>query len=81
MIWQEESIPAVRNFSLKRYLGRWYEIARLPHRFERGMSASGPITPKRRTVWLQSKTAACATENFTASPAKPGRKATRRSES
>ena len=38
MIWQEESIPAVRNFSLKRYLGRWYEIARLPHRFERGMS-------------------------------------------
>ena len=30
-------IPAVRNFELDRYLGRWYEIARLPHRFERGM--------------------------------------------
>lgn len=64
MIWQEESIPAVRNFSLKRYLGRWYEIARLPHRFERGMSC-----------------VRADTENFTASPAKPGRKATRRSES
>ena len=30
-------IPAVRNFELDRYLGNWYEIARLPHRFERGL--------------------------------------------
>lgn len=30
-------IPAVRDFDLGRYLGRWYEIARLPHRFERGL--------------------------------------------
>lgn len=30
-------IPAVTNFDLDRYLGTWYEIARLPHRFERGM--------------------------------------------
>ena len=30
-------IPAVRDFDLDRYLGSWYEIARLPHRFERGM--------------------------------------------
>ena len=30
-------IPAVRDFELGRYLGRWYEIARLPHRFERGL--------------------------------------------
>ena len=30
-------IPAVRDFELDRYLGRWYEIARLPHRFERGL--------------------------------------------
>ena len=30
-------IPAVKGFELDRYLGRWYEIARLPHRFERGM--------------------------------------------
>ena len=30
-------IPAVTGFELKRYLGTWYEIARLPHRFERGL--------------------------------------------
>ena len=30
-------IPAVTPFDVDRYLGRWYEIARLPHRFERGL--------------------------------------------
>ena len=30
-------IPAVRDFQPERYLGRWYEIARLPHWFEEGM--------------------------------------------
>ena len=30
-------IPAVSGFELPRYLGVWYEIARLPHRFERNM--------------------------------------------
>jgi len=30
-------IPAVNDFELDRYLGTWYEIARLPHRFERGL--------------------------------------------
>ena len=30
-------IPAVKDFELERYLGSWYEIARLPHRFERGL--------------------------------------------
>ena len=33
-----EKIPAVTGFELPRYLGTWYEIARLPHRFERGMN-------------------------------------------
>jgi apolipoprotein D and lipocalin family protein len=28
----------VTNFDLNRYLGTWYEIARLDHRFERGLS-------------------------------------------
>ncbi len=36
------SLPAgidpVQNFAVDRYLGRWYEIARLDHRFERGLS-------------------------------------------
>lgn len=30
-----EHIPSVTNFDLNRYLGVWYEIARLPHSFER----------------------------------------------
>jgi apolipoprotein D and lipocalin family protein len=33
-----ESIPPVSNFVLNRYLGTWYEIARLPHRFEKGLT-------------------------------------------
>ena len=30
-------IPPVENFDAGRYMGEWYEIARLPHRFERDM--------------------------------------------
>lgn len=32
-------ITPVEPFDLDRYLGRWYEIARLDHSFERGLSA------------------------------------------
>lgn len=28
----------VKNFSLEQYLGTWYEVARMDHRFERGLS-------------------------------------------
>ena len=28
---------AVTGFELNRYLGKWYEIARLPNRFEKGL--------------------------------------------
>jgi apolipoprotein D and lipocalin family protein len=31
-------ITSVTPFDLQRYAGRWYEIARLDHRFERGMT-------------------------------------------
>ena len=31
----EEAIP---EFKLKRYLGKWFEIARFDHRFERGLT-------------------------------------------
>lgn len=31
------AIPAVTPFSAERYMGVWYEIARLPHRFERNL--------------------------------------------
>ncbi|HSL62798.1 MAG TPA: lipocalin family protein [Desulfotignum sp.] len=33
-----ENITPVDNFSLERYLGTWYEIARLDHSFERGLT-------------------------------------------
>ncbi len=33
-----EGIEPVENFELEPYLGTWYEIARLDHNFERGMS-------------------------------------------
>lgn len=32
-----DSITPVNDFELDRYLGKWYEIARLDHRFERGL--------------------------------------------
>ncbi len=32
-----EGIQPVKNFQAERYLGTWYEIARLDHSFERGM--------------------------------------------
>ena len=31
-------VTPVENFELERYLGTWYEIARLDHSFERGLS-------------------------------------------
>jgi apolipoprotein D and lipocalin family protein len=31
-------IEPVQSFDVERYLGKWYEIARLDHRFERGLS-------------------------------------------
>lgn len=33
-----ENIKPVSNFELEKYLGQWYEIARLDHSFERGLS-------------------------------------------
>ncbi len=33
-----DSVGPVTGFQADRYLGRWYEIARLDHRFERGLS-------------------------------------------
>ena len=34
-----QGVVPVDNFDLQRYLGRWYEIARLDHSFERGLEA------------------------------------------
>ncbi len=32
-----DGVAPVRDFDLNRYLGKWYEIARLDHSFERGL--------------------------------------------
>ncbi|MDF1583847.1 MAG: lipocalin family protein [Methyloprofundus sp.] len=34
-----KGIKPVEQFEVNRYLGKWYEIARLDHRFERGLTA------------------------------------------
>ncbi len=34
-----EGVAPVTGFQLPRYLGTWYEVARLDHRFERGLEA------------------------------------------
>ncbi|MBF0327524.1 MAG: lipocalin family protein [Nitrospirae bacterium] len=33
-----ENVRPVDNFKLERYLGKWYEIARMDHSFEKGLS-------------------------------------------
>ena len=33
-----ENIAPVSSFQIEHYLGKWYEIARLDHRFERGLT-------------------------------------------
>ena len=33
-----DNIKPVENFKIENYLGKWYEIARLDHRFERGLT-------------------------------------------
>ncbi len=33
-----DGVKPIQNFNLDRYLGTWYEIARLDHSFERGLS-------------------------------------------
>ena len=37
-VGRPENIVPVNNFETTRYLGKWYEIARLDHSFERGLS-------------------------------------------
>jgi apolipoprotein D and lipocalin family protein len=36
-IGMPENVTPVKGFELQRYLGHWYEIARLDHSFERGL--------------------------------------------
>jgi apolipoprotein D and lipocalin family protein len=42
-----DGVTAVSDFEFERYLGTWYEIARLDHRFERGLSnVTATYTPR-----------------------------------
>ena len=41
-------IPSVKNFDAKKYLGKWYEFARLPNNFEQGMSNTYAIYSLRK---------------------------------
>ena len=36
-------IPPVTDFNVSRYMGKWYEIARLPHSFENGVTDAQAI--------------------------------------
>ena len=42
-----QGVRAVDHFELERYLGTWHEIARLDHRFERGLSKVSATYSKR----------------------------------
>ncbi|GAD78767.1 lipocalin family protein [Vibrio ezurae] len=37
-VGKPEKVEPVQDFALQRYLGTWYEIARLDHSFERGLT-------------------------------------------
>lgn len=43
-----EHVHPVEHFDITRYLGRWYEIARLDHSFERGLIQVTADYVKRR---------------------------------
>jgi len=60
-----ENVSPVDNFNLDKYLGRWYEIARLDHSFERGltlvtadysMQADGGVRVLNRGYSIENKT-------------------------
>jgi len=48
-----EGIKPVRGFDAQRYLGTWHEIARLDHRFERGLSAISATYTAREDGGIQ----------------------------
>jgi len=69
-----DNVEAVKGFNVERYLGTWYEIARLDHSFERGLkNVSATYTlrkdggikvlnkgyDKKRGKWKQAEGKAC----------------------
>jgi len=48
-----KGITPIATFDIERYLGTWYEIARLDHRFERGLSQVSANYSKRSDGGLE----------------------------
>ena len=51
-----KGVQPITNFDANRYLGKWYEIARLENRFERGLEQVSATYGKRNDggirVWI-----------------------------
>lgn len=47
-----KGVQPITNFDTNRYLGKWYEIARLENRFERGLEQSAPLMGNGTTEGL-----------------------------
>jgi apolipoprotein D and lipocalin family protein len=50
-----ETVTPVKGFELEKYLGKWYEIARLDHSFERGLEAVSAEYTLRKDGGVQVK--------------------------
>jgi apolipoprotein D and lipocalin family protein len=58
-----EGIQPVSNFELNRYLGKWYEVARLDHSFEKGLSQVTAEYSLRKDGGVQVLNRGFSTEN------------------
>ncbi len=56
-----DGVTPVEDFDLERYLGRWYEIARLDHPFERGLDRVTADYSLRADGWVAVRNRGCAT--------------------
>ena len=47
------NIKPVENFQADKYLGTWYEIARIDNRFEKGLSATAAASPSSTAATMR----------------------------
>lgn len=60
-----KGVQPVSNFELKRYLGKWYEISRIDHSFERGLVQTSAEYSKNDDGTVQVKNRGYNTEKGT----------------
>ena len=62
---QTKELPVVKNLDIKKYSGKWYEIARLPNKFEEGLKCvtanytikeNGKVIVENRGVYINDST-------------------------